>query len=137
MLAIMVVLAIIAGLFVLVRGGLRMATKADLVDDSTGLAAMVKRTGQLAIEHAQMHRIVLDLDKNAYVVEVCEGSTTIARNQEVMVDQDKKKEAIERGKVRLQTMPQDACGASDPEETERRILALAGTHIADRGRQRN
>jgi type II secretory pathway pseudopilin PulG len=132
MLEIMVVLAIIAGLFVLVRGGFRMATKADLVDDSTGLAAMAKRTGQLAIEHGAMHRIVLDLDKNAYVVEICEGATAIARNQEVMVDQDKKKEAIERGKLRLQTMPPDAFASTDPEEAERRILALAGTHIADR-----
>jgi prepilin-type N-terminal cleavage/methylation domain-containing protein len=132
MLEIMVVLAIIAGLFVLVRGGLRMVTKADLVDDSTGLAAMVKRTSQLAIEHSEMHRILIDLDKNAYVVEVCQGSTAIARNEAVTDDPDKKKDAIERGKVRLQTMPADSFGASDPEDAVRRTIALAGSHIADR-----
>jgi type II secretory pathway pseudopilin PulG len=132
MLEIMVVLAIIAGLFILVKRGFRNVTKADLVDDSTELAAMVRRTSQLAIEHGEMHRIVIDLDKNAYVVEVCQGQTTIMRNEAVITDPVAKKEAIERGKVRLQTMPQDAFSAGDPAEGERRAIALVGTHIADK-----
>ena len=132
MLEIMVVLAIIAGMFVLVRGGFRMVTKADLVEDATELAAMIRRTSQLSIEHGEMHRIVLDLDKNAYVVEVCEGATTIARNEAVTNDALKKKEALDRGQLQLQTMPKDAFAAGDPAETERRAIALAGAHVADK-----
>jgi type II secretory pathway pseudopilin PulG len=132
MLEIMVVLAIIAGLFVLVRGGFRMVSKADLVEDATGLSAMIRRTSELAIEHGQMHRIVLDLDKEAYVVEVCEGATTIARNEAVTNDAVKKKDALDRGQLQLQTMPKDAFSAGDPAETERRAIALAAAHVADK-----
>jgi type II secretory pathway pseudopilin PulG len=132
MLEIMVVLAIIAGLFVLVRGGFRMVSKGDLVDDSTELAAIIKRTSQLAIEHGQMHRIVFDLDKNAYVVEICQGEAEIQRNEQVVADADKKKDAIERGKVRLQTLPNDALGAGDPAELDKRAAAIAAAHVADK-----
>jgi type II secretory pathway pseudopilin PulG len=132
MLEIMVVLAIIAGLFVLVRGGFRMVSKGDLVDDSMELSGMIKRTGQLAIEHGQMHRIVFDLDKNAYVVEICEGEAEIQRNESVTVDQQKKKDAVERGKLRLQTLPDDALGGGDPAELEKRAAAIAAAHVADK-----
>jgi type II secretory pathway pseudopilin PulG len=132
MLEIMVVLAIIAGLFVLVRRGFRSVTKADLVDRATELEAVIRRTSQLAIEHAQLHRILIDVDKGAYVVEVCQGEAAIARNETVTTDPDKKKEALERGKTKLTTMPADAFAAGDPAEAERRAIALVGTHIADR-----
>jgi len=132
LLEIMVVLAIMAALFVLARTGFRLVTKADLVEDSTELAAIMKRSNQLAIEHGEVHRIVFDLDKNAYVVEICQGAATIARNELVTVDAEKKKQAIETGKNRLVNMPADAFAAGDPDEAAKRQMALAGAHIADR-----
>ena len=132
LLEIMVVIAIIGMLLLLARTGFRLVTKADLVEDSTELAAIMKRTNQLAIEHGDVHRIVFDLDKNAYVVEVCQGAATIARNELVTIDAAKKKEMIERGKDRMINMPSDAFAAGDPEEAARRQMALAGAHVADR-----
>jgi general secretion pathway protein H len=132
LLEIMVVLAIMAALFVLAKSGFRLITKADLVEDSSELAAIMKRTNQLAIEHGDMHRIVFDLDKNAYVVEVCQGAATIARNELVTVDKDKKKEALDKAKDRLTNMPEDAFATGDPDEATKRELALAGQHVADR-----
>lgn len=132
LLEIMVVLAIIAGLFIIGAGAFRKASKADLVQDSTELSGMLRRTSQLAIEHGELHRIVFDLDKNAYMVETCQGAAEIARNELVANDPEKKKEAIERGKDRMANMPEDAFAAGDPEEATRRATALAGSHVADR-----
>src|ERR1051326_2608728 len=82
-LELMVVLAIIGGAVVLVRSGFRLITKADLVENSTELASGMKRGMPLAVEHGEMHRIVFDLDKQIYAVEVCLGSTAIQRNEKL------------------------------------------------------
>ena len=72
-LEIMVVLAVIAGAFFIVRSAFRQVTKADLVEDSIELTAIVKRASQLAVEHGELHRVLLDIDTGAYSVEQCEA----------------------------------------------------------------
>jgi type II secretory pathway pseudopilin PulG len=131
-LEIMIVLAILAGGAMLVRSGFRMITKADLVDNASELAAVLRRAGQLAIEHGEMHRVVFDLDKHGYVVEVCQGQTAIVRNEKLAHDPEEAKRALERGKQRMATLPADAFSAGDPEEATRRVTALSGHHVADR-----
>jgi type II secretory pathway pseudopilin PulG len=131
-LELMIVLAIIAGAAVLVRSGFRLITKADLVENSSELAAILKRTDQLATEHAEMHRIVFDLDKQSYVVEVCQGAAGLVRNEAVRPDEETKKRALEQGKLKLQGLPTDVTTQTDPEENVRHALAVAGQHISDR-----
>jgi type II secretory pathway pseudopilin PulG len=131
-LEIMIVLAIIGGGAVLVRSGFRMITKADLVENATELAAVLRRTNQLAIEHGEMHRVILDLEDHQYIVEVCQGQTAIVRNEKLDKKPEDVKDAIERGKQRLGQMPEDAFAAGDPDEATKRAVALAGHHIADR-----
>jgi general secretion pathway protein H len=138
-LELMIVLAIIGGAAVLVRSGFRMITKADLVENATELSAMMKRTGQLAIEHGELHRIVFDLDKQIYVVEVCQGATAIMRNEQLRAtEEERKKEAddtkraLDRGRERLQNLPSDALQVGDPEEATKRATAVSGAHISDR-----
>src|ERR1043166_8933186 len=72
-LEIMIVLAIIGGPFFVGRSGVRPGTKADLVEDSTELTAVLRRASELAVEHGELHRVVLDLESQAYLVEVCQG----------------------------------------------------------------
>ena len=96
-LELMIVLAILGGGVVLVRSGFRMLTKADLVESSTELAAMMKRTSQLAIEKGEMHRVLFDLDKHIYVIEVCQGARSIMRNEKVRDDEEDTKRALEKG----------------------------------------
>ena len=136
-LELMVVLAIMGAAVFLVRTGFRVFTKADLVENSTELATVLRRTAQLAIEHGQLHRVLIDLDKNAYVVEVCEGQTTIQRNELVRPDEEAKKRALETGKEKLSQG--NTSGASetmlaggDPETAARRAMAIAGHHVADK-----
>jgi hypothetical protein len=130
-LELMVVLAIIAGAVVLVRSGFRLLTKADLVECSTELAAIMKRAGQLAIEKGEMHRVVFDLDKQIYAVEVCQGARTIARNEQVRADAEAQKRGLEKGQERLRNIPTEGF-ASDPDVAAKQALAIAGHHIADR-----
>lgn len=131
-LEIMIVLAIIGGGAILVRSGFRMITKADLVEDATELASVLRRANQLSIEHGEMHRVVLDLEDQQYVVEVCQGQAAIVRNEQIQKDPEAVKEAIERGKQRMGQMPEDAFASGDPEAATKRAIAIAGSHVADR-----
>jgi prepilin-type N-terminal cleavage/methylation domain-containing protein len=131
-LEIMIVLAIIGGLFYVVRSGFRNVTKADLVEDANEVTAVMRRASQLAVEHGELHRVVLDLETGGYVVEQCEGAAAIVRNEKLRNDDDDTKRAIERGKQRMANLPSDALASGDPEEATRRATALAGHHVADR-----
>lgn len=131
-LEIMVVLAIIGGLFYIVRSGFRAVTKADLVEDATELTAVMRRASQLAVEHGELHRVVLDIDAGGYVVEVCQGQAAIVRNEKLAGNDDDTRRAIERGKQRLANLPSDALATGDAEEATRRAMALVGHHVADR-----
>lgn len=130
-LELMIVMAILgAGIF-LVRSGFRMLTKADLVENSTEVAAVLKRTAQLAIEKGEMHRVLFDVDKQIFAVEACQGAQTIQRNEQLRADEEETKRAVEKGKERLKGIPLDTM-ASDPETATKRALTIAGHHIADR-----
>jgi len=139
-LELMVVIAIIGMGAYLLRAGLRRVTKADLVEDAVELAAVLRRTNQLAIEHGELHRVVLDLDatnpdadvRYDYVVERCQGSAAIARNEAVRPDEAEVKRAEERGRQKLSLLPPDALAVGDPDEAMKRTLAVAGHHVADR-----
>jgi general secretion pathway protein H len=130
-LELMIVLAIIgAGMF-LARSGFRMLTKADLVENSTEVAAVLKRTSQLAIERGEMHRVLFDVEHQLYVVEVCAGAKTIQRNEKVRPDEEATKRGLEKGKDRMRDMPAESATA-DPEAMTKQALSIAGHHIADR-----
>lgn len=131
-LEIMIVLAIIGGGAVLVRTGFRTLTKADLVENSVELAAVMKRASQLAIENGELHRVMFDFDQHAYVVQVCQGQAAIVRNEQLNPDPKVAEAAIERGKQRMGQLPPDALASGDPEEAIRRAMAVAGHHVADR-----
>jgi hypothetical protein len=130
-LELMIVMAIIgAGVFLL-RTGFRVLTKADLVENSTEIAAVLKRTGQLAIEKGEMHRVLFDVDKHIFAVEVCQGAKTIQRNESIRPDEEATKRAMEKGQDRLKNVATDMQSA-DPEAATKHALAVAGHHIADR-----
>lgn len=132
MLELMIVLAIIAAAMVLVRLGFRQLTKADLVESSTELASVMKRTSQLAIEHGEMHRVVFDLEKNAYMVEECRGATTIQRGEKIKPDEEAAKRGLDKGKDKLKGLPTDLLSSADPDDATRRAMAIGGAHLADR-----
>jgi Tfp pilus assembly protein PilE len=139
-LELMIVIAIIGAGAFLLRAGLRAVTKADLVEDATELAAILKRSSQLAIETGELHRVVLDLDalnpeaeqRFDYVVEQCQGDAAIARNEEVRLDEEKVKKAADRGRQKMNQLPDDALAVGDADEAMKRTLAVAGHHVADR-----
>jgi len=139
-LELMIVIAIMgAGMFLL-RSGFRMLTKADLVENSTELAAVMKNASRLAVEKGELHRVLIDLDKQVYAVESCQGSATLTRNEQVRPNDEDTKRAVEKGKDRLKSLaPGEGMGvaskmasAPDPETATKQALAIAGHHIADK-----
>lgn len=132
-LEIMVVLAIIGGALFIVRSGFRLITKADLVDDANELNAILGRTNQLSIEHAQQARVVLDLDTQTYVVEICEGSLQIKRDEEARRKKDDIERDKQKGVSKLQSSQLKGDEFSmDPDDQARRVIALSGEHVEDR-----
>jgi len=131
-LELMIVLAIVGAAMMLVRSGFRMITRADLVENATELQAVLRRASTLAIEHGELHRVVIDMDKQLYSVEVCQGAIAIQRNEAVRPDEEKKKQALDKGKNAFSNMPQDALQVGDPEEAAKRATAVAGHHVSDR-----
>lgn len=133
LLEMMVVIAIIGLSMLLIAGGFRTMTGAEMIDNATELTAIMRRASQLAIEHGDIHRVLLDLDKQTYVVEVCQGATAIQRNELITAsDEEEKKKAVEHAKAKLDQLPTDALAAGDPEEAAHRAASLAGHHMADR-----
>ncbi len=137
-LEIMIVLAIIGGLFYIARSGFRVITKADLVEDSTELTALLTRASQLSIETGEMHRVLIDMDASTesdrpdYILETCRGQTAIQRNEVARVEKSKVEEAVDRAKTRLNGVDIDKVVGGDPQDATRRATALAGHHVADR-----
>jgi len=131
-LELMIVLAIIGGASFLLRSGFRMITRADLVEDSTEIAATLRRVSTLAVEHGQLHRVTFDLDKQLYSVEVCQGEISVQKNESMVVDAENKQRSLDKGRDKLIGLPTDMTTSTDPEEGVRRALAVVGQHIADR-----
>jgi prepilin-type N-terminal cleavage/methylation domain-containing protein len=130
MLELMVVIAIVG--LLLVVFATRLVTGPDLAEEASKLEGYLRRAGQLALEHGEQHRVLIDLEEGRYVVEVCQGAATLARNEQVQVDQKAKEAALTRGTERLRDLPQDALAVGDPDEATRRAIAIAGHHVADR-----
>src|ERR1700744_3441771 len=86
-LELMIVLAIIAAASMLVRSGFRLLTRADLVEGSTELSAIMKRASSLAVEMGGMYRVLVDVDKGTYVVEECKGAATIELDEKTRPDE--------------------------------------------------
>jgi general secretion pathway protein H len=131
-LELMIVIAILGLAMVALRSGFRSVTNADLSEDATELAGFMRRASQLSVERGEQHRMLFDLDKGIYTVEVCQGLSTLNRNAELKPDESKVADAKEKGKDKLRDMPEDALAVGDPDEATKRALAIAGHHIADR-----
>lgn len=139
-LELMIVIAVFGLILWALSTGFRRLTKADLREDAVALTGILKRTNQLAIEMGEVHRVVIDLDalepeaetRVDYVVEQCQGSAALSRNEALRTDEQDVKRAADRGAQKLTQLPPDALAVGDPDEAMKRTLAVAGHHIADR-----
>ena len=131
-LEVMITLAVVGGLMFLVKNGFNRFTKADLAADTTELATVMRRASQLALERGELHRIVFDVEKGLYAVEVCQGATALVRNELATADPTKQKEALERAKQRLGQIPPEAFSSGEPGAASMQAAALAGHHVQDR-----
>lgn len=139
LLELMIVIAIIGVLLVALASSLNVLGGFSLNEDADELTAMVRRTSSLAIERGEQHRIVFDLDKGAYRVDVCTGAAALARNELTDPDKEKVEQAVQKGQDRLKELPTDALSAAGGEPTADpsadvmiRAKAIAGHHVGDR-----
>lgn len=131
----MIVIAIIGFGLIALSSSVNILGRFGLSEDADELAAMLRRASQLAIERGEQHRVVFDLDKGAYRVDVCTGAATLSRNEQTDPDKEKVEQAVQRGQDRLRDLPTDALsagGGGGAEDAVIRAKALAGHHVGDR-----
>ena len=138
-LELMVTLVIVGMLAYVGYGALRKLTRADLVEDTNRLAAMMGRAQELAGESGKLHRVTIDFEADTAVVEVCEGAPTVRRiksDDEQLKPDDAKQKLIE-AKEKLEAnrssgnSMQRGFSASTPEDETKMAAALAGHHVGD------
>jgi len=132
LLELLIVVAIIGVALVALSSSINILGNFGLSNDADELAAMLRRAGQLSVERGEQHRVVFDLEKGVYRIDVCHGQAALSRNEQVDPDKEKVEQAVQKGQDRLRDLPQDALTAGDPEEAMVRAKALAGHHIGDR-----
>lgn len=132
LLELMIVIAIIGFALIALGRSVNILGTFGLTEDSDELSAMLRRASQLAIERGEQHRVVFDLDKGAYRVDVCTGAATLSRNEQTDPDKEKVEQAVQKGQDRLRDLPTDAGGGVDAEDAVTRAKALAGHHVGDR-----
>ena len=92
------------------RSGFRLVTNADLVEDSTELTAVLRRASQLAIEHGELHRVVLDLEKQVYW---SRSARARSRSRATSCSSRRRRgqeRALERGQEQLRALPSGCAG---------------------------
>ena len=126
-LELLIVLALM-GLFSYVAySGFRSLTSAALVEDTNDLVAVMRRTQALAVESGIPVRVVFDLDKEAYWVEVCSGEATLRRTrEESRIDPREQEKALAEARQKIALLPAGQLKAGSAEEEARMALALAG-----------
>jgi type II secretory pathway pseudopilin PulG len=137
LLEVIVVIALIGMISWLGVGAIRWLRGANAVETSVEMAAVMRRTSQLAQTSGQMYRVVFDLgatdsEPQTYRVEVCAGGPAALSKEPELPEQqndEAKKRAVEDAKQRLSTTaPQGALPTGSDEEgrAEDMALALAG-----------
>jgi prepilin-type N-terminal cleavage/methylation domain-containing protein len=132
-LEIMIVLAIIGMMAYLGYNAFRFMTGAALDEDSSDLAAVMRRAQLLSVEAGVPTRVVIDFEKSAYWVEICKGNPALKRvKEEEKVDAEAAEEALAEARQRLATLPAGQLQASTPEEEAKMAAALAGKKVGGR-----
>lgn len=79
MIEILVVLALFGGLVII--GAMVLRKRAALREDGTQMTALVRAAQNMATMTRKHHRVVIDLDKQVYLVEECEGQVKLVRGR--------------------------------------------------------
>lgn len=135
-LEVVIVIAIVGLISWLGVGAIRWLRGANAVETSVEMAAVMRRTGQLAQTSGELYRVVFDLgatssDPQTFRVEVCTGGpAALSKVPELPVESEESRQrAIEDAKQRLATTaPQGALptGGAEDGRAEEMALALAG-----------
>ena len=144
LLEILIVLGVIAGAMFLGYYVVSAVTKSALRDDTVEVAAALKSAHNLAAQSGMHHRVVFDLDKQTYRIEVCPDPIQIKRgDQEEVID----KEALEQLKDQpnplqaasnmgigpgvggLGSSTEDVSEAESPEAALKAAAALKGMRV--------
>jgi hypothetical protein len=127
----MVVLVVMALMLWLGAGALDWMFGANVSESATEMTTVFRRTGQLAAESREMHRVVLDLDAQTYRVETCVGGPAAltkdpgkpaAKPEE---EEERRRAAIEEAKLKIAGQQQVLPTGADPEQGDVMALALA------------
>jgi prepilin-type N-terminal cleavage/methylation domain-containing protein len=128
------VMALIIGLFAVVAGGLRQINKADLREETAKIAALTRATYNMATLSGVPHRVVFNLDDQTYRIEACPGDARLYRTPEDRATVEEKLTELMEELKRGGTDPTrqsvaELVGAESPEAALEAAAALEGLQI--------
>lgn len=125
---IMIVLAVIAAVSSLGISMIRRVTEADLREQATEVVAVMRTAYALAAQTGKHHRVVFDLEKQGFHIEVCEDGIKLRKAEEEEIpDKEKLVELMEREPTSDQVP--EVLKAASPAEAFEQAAALEGVQI--------
>lgn len=130
-LEVMVVLTLVVLLVALFYTGVRFISGANLREDTTEVAAVLRAAYNMSTSTGKHHRVVFDLDEQTYRIEMCEGDITIrfAEREEALEkgDLDALQEFAQKGAKDI--LPPEMAQAISPEQAAKAAAAITGTRL--------
>ena len=122
-LELLIVLAIVAGVFAGTIFGIRQVRKSDLRHDTSHVSVALRIAYNTATQTGKHHRVVFDLDEQTFQVEACEGEIKLRRERREELGLEEDAPIVPRDDV-LSELQQ-----VDPHQAMEKAQARAGARI--------
>ena len=132
-LELMITLAVIGLIMFIGINAVRYVAGTALREDTTQIGQVLRAAHNMATTTARHHRVVFDLDKHAYRIEMCEGDIRLRfAERERILDPDEQTSAddIQRT-LRDSSIPPEIAQAASPAEAAEMAAALTGSRVGD------
>ncbi len=124
----LITLAVVGLLMVVGYMGVRHVRQSDLREDTVRVASSLRASYNMATMSGNLHRLVIDLDKQTYRIEACKGEIKLRRTQQEVQPEDE----AELAKLEIaqsSSIPKEMLSATSPEQATKVAAALSGTRI--------
>ena len=130
-LELMITLAVIGLVMIIGYNAVRFVAGSALSEGATEVGQILRASYSMATTTGKHHRVVFDLEKQTFRIEMCEGNIRLRLgDEEEIPEEDEQKTAEEiQQTLRDSSIPAEVAKATSPEEAAQMAAALSGTRI--------
>ncbi len=130
-LELMITLAVVGLVMVVGYNAVRFVAGSALSEGATEVGQILRASYSMATTTGKHHRVVFDLEKQTFQIEMCEGDIRLRLgDKEEIPEEDEEKTAEEiQQTLRDSSIPAEVAKATSPEEAAKMAAALTGTRV--------